>query len=207
VFEQNVFINCPFDPTYLPLLNSILFCVIRSGLRPRLTTERADAGENRLSKICLLMRESRFSIHDLSRCEATAAGEISRMNMPFELGIDHGYRTSGDAAYATKRFLVLDERPYRLQRAISDINGWDPMAHEGKAQTALGIVRRWLNQEAGTDLPGGQVLFGQSLIFDEWKYAQPDHARADVDAYAPFELIKAMTRWNELGCPNDPAIR
>ncbi len=206
-FERNVFINCPFDDRYRPILDGILFCVIRAGLNPRLATEVADAGDNRLERICRLMRESRYSIHDLSRCQANRKGEIARLNMPFELGIDQGYRTSGDARFLTKRFLVLDEVPYRLQRAISDINGWDPSPHEGKQERAVKLVRNWLHQEAGADLPGGDVLLGQKLVFDEWKYGQPDHARADVDAFSPFQLIGSMRRWLELGCPDDPAVR
>ncbi len=206
-FAENVFINCPFDDRYRPILDAMLFCVVRAGLVPRLATETADAGDNRLDRICRIMRECRFSIHDLSRCQAIRKGEIARLNMPFELGIDHGYRTSGSADLATKRFLVLDEIPYRLQRAISDINGWDPSAHRGKQENALKILRNWLHQEAGSALPGGEVLLGQKLVFDEWKYGQPDHAPGDVDAFSPYQLIQSMQRWCELGFPVDPAIR
>lgn len=206
-FARSVFVNCPFDDRYRPILDGILFCVVRAGLIPRLATEVADAGDNRLDRICRLMRESRFSIHDLSRCQAIRKGELSRLNMPFELGIDQGYRTSGSAQFAAKRFLVLDEVPYRLQRAISDINGWDPSAHEGKEEKAIRLVRNWLHQEADANLPGGEVLLGQKLIFDEWKYGQPDHAQADVDAFSPFQLIGSMQRWCELGFPDDPLVR
>lgn len=206
-FEQSVFINCPFDSEYRPILNSILFCIVQANLIPRLATDRADGGENRLDKICRLMRESKFSIHDLSRCQALRKGEISRLNMPFELGIDYGLRTTARAPYSEKCFLVLDEKPHRLRQALSDINGWDPSAHEGNPEKALKLVRNWLVQEAAVNLPGGEVLFGKSLIFEEWKYGQPDHAAADVDRYEPFELVRAMTRWTTLGGPEDPAIR
>ena len=127
------------------------------------------------------MRESRFSVHDLSRCQAVLAGEIARLNMPFELGIDYGLRTSGIGSLATKCFLVLDEEQHRLRQALSDINGWDPSAHRGNPEVAMKVVRSWLVQQAGVNLPGGEVLYGASLVFDEWKYGQPDHARADVD--------------------------
>lgn len=208
MFETNVFLNCPFDEQFRPILNSIVFCVISAGLIPRIATERADGGEVRLTKITRLMQESRYSIHDLSRCEAVKRGEISRLNMPFELGIDFGLRVSGQPQFAKKRFLVLDEKPHRLKQAISDISGWDTTAHEGNAEKAMKEVRNWLYQEAGaTTLPGGETLYGKSLIFDEWKYGQPDHARIDVDGYSPYELIKAMTRWVALGGPEDPSIR
>ena len=38
-FERNVFVNCPFDPQYLPLLRPLLFTIIYLGLKPRLTDE------------------------------------------------------------------------------------------------------------------------------------------------------------------------
>jgi hypothetical protein len=38
-FETNVFINCPFDGDYLPLLRPMLFCVLSLGLEPRIALE------------------------------------------------------------------------------------------------------------------------------------------------------------------------
>jgi ribosomal protein S16 len=196
VFDRSVFINCPFDADYRPLLNAILFCTVYAELLPRIATERADAGESRLDKISQIARQSRFSIHDLSRCQAMRVGDIARMNMPFELGLDYGLRISGEDQLARKRFLVMDEKPHRLRQALSDIGGWDPIAHEGKAELVMKNVRNWLRQEAQIALPGGEVLSGLSLEFDEWKYLEPNQARADVDSYEPFELIDAMQRWN-----------
>ena len=50
-FSKNVFINCPLDDEYTPLLQAILFCLIRFGFIPRIATERMDSGEIRLDKI------------------------------------------------------------------------------------------------------------------------------------------------------------
>ena len=69
-FDKNVFINCPFDARYAPILQGILFCLIRFGLNPRIATERSDSGESRIDKILELVESSRYSIHDLSRCQA-----------------------------------------------------------------------------------------------------------------------------------------
>ena len=91
-FEKNVFINCPFDSEYLKLLRPLLFTVIYVGLHPRIALETADGGQARMKKILGLIRDSKYSIHDLSRMESTQAGELYRMNMPFELGIDFGCR-------------------------------------------------------------------------------------------------------------------
>lgn len=91
-FERNVFVNCPFDEAYYPLLRPLLFTIIYVDLLPRIATERLDSGEARISKIIELIEESRYAIHDLSRIQAEAAGEFYRLNMPFELGIDVGCR-------------------------------------------------------------------------------------------------------------------
>lgn len=87
-FKKNVFINCPFDSEYEDLLKPLLFTVIRSGLNPRIASERLDSGEVRLEKIKELIFESRIGIHDLSRCKSTDKNEYYRFNMPFELALD-----------------------------------------------------------------------------------------------------------------------
>ncbi len=85
-FDRAVFINCPFDEDYAALLEAALFCVVYFGFSPRLANERLEAGENRLDKIVSLIRGSKYSIHDLSRCKAKDTAEFFRMNMPFEHG-------------------------------------------------------------------------------------------------------------------------
>ncbi len=49
-FEKSLFINCPFDKDFKPLLRAILFAAIERGLEPRIASERVDSGENRLQK-------------------------------------------------------------------------------------------------------------------------------------------------------------
>jgi hypothetical protein len=46
-----VFINCPFDPEYQPLLEAVVFCVTACGFLPRCTLEETDAGEVRIDTI------------------------------------------------------------------------------------------------------------------------------------------------------------
>jgi len=84
-FEKSVFINCPFDADFEPILQAVLFSVIYLGFLPRLASERNDGAENRLEKIRGLIEASKYSIHDLSRCQAKRKGEYFRLNMPFEL--------------------------------------------------------------------------------------------------------------------------
>ena len=86
-FDRSVFVNCPLDEDYDHILRAILFCLVRFGLKPRIATERSDAGEPRITKILSLIQSSRYSIHDLCRCQARQEGEYYRLNMPFELGL------------------------------------------------------------------------------------------------------------------------
>lgn len=142
-FSRSVFVNCPFDSEYLPLLRPLLFTVIYVGFVPRLASERSDSGENRIDKICALVRESQYSVHDLSRLRSSEAGELSRMNMPFELGIEYGCRRFGSQPLTRKRCLVLEKDRHEFQKAISDLAGIDIKHHDNEPSEVVRAVRNW----------------------------------------------------------------
>lgn len=50
-YETSVFVNCPFDKDYIPLLRPLLFTILYLGLTPRIALERNDSGESRLDTI------------------------------------------------------------------------------------------------------------------------------------------------------------
>lgn len=203
-FERSVFINCPFDDDYAPILQAILFCTILLGFLPRLATERSDSGETRLEKIRELIENSRYSIHDLSRCQARRKGKIFRLNMPFELGIDFGCRQYFGSGRDTKRFLILEERPYRFQAALSDISGCDIESHSGDFAKAMIKVRHWLRHQTGVAAPGPQRLIGDYVTFQEWDYERKltqGYSEEDIQSYPTFERLEAMREWVRLGKP------
>ena len=150
-FQKNVFINCPFDADYRQLLISILFTVKFLGFSPRLTLQKLDAGTTRLENIVNLIDSSKFGIHDLSRILATKEGEHTRMNMPFELGIDYGCKKFKEGIWAQKKTLVLEKEPYRYQAALSDLSGSDIKNHNDEihgtmypiARETIGISESW----------------------------------------------------------------
>ncbi|HEX8266252.1 MAG TPA: hypothetical protein VF596_12655, partial [Pyrinomonadaceae bacterium] len=78
-FEKNIFINCPFDDEYRILLQPLLFTIIYFNFNPRIATERSDSGEQRIDKICELIKSSKYSIHDLSRLQAKKKKEFYRL--------------------------------------------------------------------------------------------------------------------------------
>jgi hypothetical protein len=148
-FARNIFVNCPFDPDYLPLLRPLLFTIVYIGFVPRIASERSDSGENRIDKICALIRECQYSIHDLSRLRASQVGELSRMNMPFELGIEYGCRVFGSQALSTKKCLVLEKEQHEFQKAISDLSGIDIKRHDNKPSEVVRAVRNWFVETIG----------------------------------------------------------
>ena len=136
-FERSVFVNCPIDDDYAPLLEAAIFCVTYFGFLPRLASERLEAGENRLDKIVGMILNSKYSIHDLSRCRAEKAGDFLRMNMTFEYGIDVGFRLSGSDRLRNKNFLIFERHQYDLKRALSDIAGQDVEHHSDNYETVI----------------------------------------------------------------------
>lgn len=203
-FESSVFINCPFDDDYSPILRAILFCVVSLGFHPRLATERQDSGETRLEKIRELIEASRFSIHDLSRCQATQKGEYYRLNMPFELGIDWGCRRYFGNGRDRKRFLILEEKPHRFQAALSDISGCDIEVHDGLFDRAIVKVRNWLHQQTLCVAEGPSNIINDYVTFQEWDYERKlrlGYSKADILEYPTFERFASMREWIALGNP------
>mgnify|MGYP000394971138 CR=1 FL=1 len=142
-YEKNVFINCPFDKDYLSLLRPLLFTIVSFGFKPKIALENSDSGELRLNKICQLIEISKYSIHDLSRLQASAKNEFYRLNMPFELGIDYGCRRFSSAHHKQKRCLILEKGRFDFAKAISDLSGVDIKSHNNEPQALVRAVRDW----------------------------------------------------------------
>lgn len=83
-----IFINCPFDNKYKPMLRAMLFAARFYGLEIKIASSDTDSKSSRLQRIIELMKESKYSVHDLSKLMSEKRKEYYRMNMPFELGLD-----------------------------------------------------------------------------------------------------------------------
>lgn len=140
----SVFINCPFSPDYRDKFRAIVFAVIRSGFEPRCALEADDGAENRFSKICKIIGQSRFGIHDISKTEPDAKSGLPRFNMPLELGLFLAAKKFGPNSQKRKRCIILDRKPYRYQKFMSDIAGQDIHSHSGSTQKLISEVAAWL---------------------------------------------------------------
>lgn len=157
--ERDVFINCPFSDDYRDSFHAAVFAVIRSGFTPRCARENDDGGEVRIDKICRIIRESRYGVHDISKTEPDKESGLPRFNMPLELGLFLGARKFGGRSQSRKKALILDREPYRYQAFISDIAGQDIHAHGGDFHRLIEEIAAWLRDEAGDpDVPGGRAI-------------------------------------------------
>lgn len=197
-FESNVFINCPFDEEYFPLLRPLLFTVIYLRLKPRIALETIDSGELRLAKIIELISYSKFSIHDLSRSEAAVAGELFRLNMPFELGVDFGCKLFGRPRQRGKRTLVLEAKPHRYKASISDLSGADIECHDDQPYKVIGVVRNWLKNVCLTKAAGPALIasaFSDFMAQNFDALVELGFSAQDIEKLPVGELIERMEQW------------
>lgn len=156
--NRSVFVNCPFDPSFQPLFDAIVFSLLFCGFRVRSALEIRDSGEVRLAKIIRLIEQCRFSVHDLSRVELDQESGLPRFNMPIELGIALGMKYLGRASLRDHLLLVLDSDRYRYQRFASDLAGVDIAAHHDRSIHALRATRDFLAPNADGNLPGAKTI-------------------------------------------------
>jgi hypothetical protein len=197
-FDKNVFVNCPFDSDYHSLFRPLIFTILYLGLKPRIAFERSDSGELRLLKIRQLIQESRFGIHDLSRCRSTRVGEYFRLNMPLELGIDSGCKWYRPGKWQQKRFLVLERRKWGYQKALSDLAGADIKSHGDDPIRLIEVVRNWLVQEAaGSPRPTSEIRirFNEFMADDFEALVRDGYRQRDINRRPMNELKTAMDAW------------
>ena len=158
-FDSNVFINCPFDSHYRRLLHPLIFTCIYSGLEPKIS-KLEDSGAIRIKEIIKLIKDCKFSIHDLSRMKSKKAGELARFNLPFELGLDLGTRV-GTGQLKQKKCLVLDIEKYRYQAVLSDIGGSDIASYGKRNQVEKLIekIRDWFTAVMNPVQPSSSKIY------------------------------------------------
>jgi hypothetical protein len=164
-YEICVFINCPFDSTYKPIFESIIFATIHCGFRARCALEIDDASQVRIDRIFSIIEECRFGVHDLSRTELDNKHGLPRFNMPLELGMFLGAKRFGQPVQRRKVCLILDRDPYRYQKFISDIAGQDIRPHRLRKIAAISVTRDWLRTCSGRAMPGGSEISRQYRKF------------------------------------------
>ena len=194
-FSDSVFINCPFDKQYWPIFEGIVFCIIRCGLVPRCSLEEADSGQVRLDTIQRIIRDSQYTIHDLSRIEVSVESALPRFNMPFELGLDLGCRLYGTGKLRRKKCLILDAESHRYQAFLSDIAGQDIQSHHNSPDRAITVVRNWLRTAGRANLPGPTLIKRQFLEFSARLAENCDRNALDRHDLQFVEYVALAEEW------------
>lgn len=174
-YNDNVFINCPFDAKYKSLFDAMVFAVHDCGFIPRCALEDDDASEVRIDKIYHIIADCRYGIHDISRTELDRDSDLPRFNMPLELGIFLGAKRFGVEEQKRKKCLVLDREQYRYQQFISDIAGQDIQAHNNSSREVITRVRNWLRTASRREtIPSGSIIWER---YEEFTEKLPQTAR------------------------------
>jgi hypothetical protein len=144
VREEDVFLNIPYDARFENLLLAYIAGICAFGFAPRATLE-IPFGQRRLDRILSLIRQSRYSIHDLSRVQLDRnAPPTPRFNMPFELGLTVALERS---AHPNHLWIVCETVPHRIKKSLSDLDGTDAYIHGG---TVAGVFRELGNAFVGS---------------------------------------------------------
>lgn len=198
-FDRSVFINCPFDDDYRPLLLALLFTIRYLDYIPRLALDKSDSSETRIDKILKIIDESKFGIHDLSRLKAVKKGDISRMNMPFELGIDFGLKRLKPGQWKGKEILVLEKTKYEIQKALSDLSGSDTKAHGNEPRTLVTAVRDWIvnSIEHSTEKVSGAAIWREYNYLNTFLHEKlvVEKGHHNIDDVSITEINNLMAKW------------
>jgi hypothetical protein len=187
-YDRCVFVNCPFDPDYKPILDAIVFTIHDCGFVARIALEDVGSGRIRIDKIRDLILKSRYSIHDLSRINEP------RLNMAFEAGICFGAKFFGGKKHATKDFLVLDAEPHRYRKTISDIAGQDAAFHGNDPVQAIGCVRHFLARKSGmAPFVGADHIMERYARFTAGLPQAAHDARLTVGELSSLEYLPDLT--------------
>jgi hypothetical protein len=158
---RSVFINCPFDPAFQSTFDAILFAVVCCGFMPRSALETGNVADSRIDRILRAMFSSKYSIHDLSRCTGEGEENLARFNMPLELGMAMARRGLAKTRNPKHDWLLLVPEGYSYLRYASDLAGFDPARYDGRPESVVREVMRWLGERPDADrIPSLQEVLG-----------------------------------------------
>jgi hypothetical protein len=201
-YSRCVFVNCPFDKTFKPLLDAILFAIHDCGFIARIALEEAGTGDARLERIREIIEESRFSIHDVSRVQQSRAQPLPRFNMAFECGVFFGAKFFGAKVHRTKDLLVLDKLEHRFKATVSDLGGQDGSHHNDDPNAAINCVRVFLARKSEYEnIPGAAYIQKRFRLFKAQLPAMAKIAKLSLRElqgldYLP-ELLHLMIAWQK----------
>jgi hypothetical protein len=198
-FDVSVFVNCPFDEAYKPMLDAQLFCIHDCGFLARTALEASGSGETRLDKIARIISQSRFSVHDISRVELSPSSPLPRFNMPFECGLAFGSLMFGPTPRSGPRdMLLMAAEKFQDKLTLSDLAGQDASYHGNQPELVIKAVRGFLASKARGVLPAGVPIRGHESIaarFARFKLELPSMAAAIPISEREIVSLDYVAEW------------
>ncbi len=104
-----------------------------------------------MARITRALFESKYSIHDLTRCTGESDANLARFNMPLELGTAMARRYLEKRENRRHDWLVLVPAGHAYQTFVSDLAGFDPTIYDGSVRGIVAAALDWLvtRQDAG----------------------------------------------------------
>jgi hypothetical protein len=195
MYNENVFINCPFDRTYKKLFDAIIFAILDCGFIARCALEEYDGSEIRVNRIFSIISECRLAIHDLSRVEVSKNSKLPRFNMPLELGAFLGAKYFGTDVHKKKSCLILDTEQFRYQKFISDIAGQDIQAHQNSQRVIIRVVRDWLHIYSKQLIPSGSIIWLRYTTFKKDLPLLCRNLDLDYKELTINDYVYVISRW------------
>ena len=189
--EISVFLNLPYDEAYRELFLAYIAGLSVFGLTPHAALEDATS-TRRLNRICELIENCTYSIHDLSQLEFKSQPRRPRLNMPFELGL----AVARDIKSRNKPswFIFADDLD-SLKSSLSDLDGTDVQIHSEKRNVLFTkLMDVFSNPSLQVSVPLMEAVY-QSLvnalpkIFED---AGQDEGRETVFGTAMFRTLCAI---------------
>jgi len=186
-YERSVFINCPYDVEFAPLFHAIVLTVAARGFTPRSALETGGTADPRIVRIVKGLMSSKYSIHDLSRFQGEGVENLSRFNMPLELGMALAIRFMKDGTSTEHNWLALLPAGVEHQKFVSDLVGYDMRDHDSQAPTVIKRVAGWLTEQADFIAP-------------------TPTATSILASFEPFRALLEKAKQDSLGDLTWPAI-
>lgn len=147
----SVFLNCPYDVDYRPLFDASVLATVCCGLTPRIALDTGTIAEPRMARIASAIFESKYSVHDLSRCKGEGDANLARFNMPLELGMAMARRYLGTRRTERHDWMAMVPSGHAYGRYISDLAGFDPATHDGTDRGLIFALMPWLITREGAE--------------------------------------------------------
>jgi len=132
------------------------------GKRPTTVLDLGGGTAPRMDRLIAAIRGNPFSVHDLSRVEPAGrgAGAVPRCNMPFELGLAVAVSLT-ERRQPRHGFVLLESKPFRLQRSLSDMSRYDPLIHNGTQGGAIRAMFEAYSLAGPADMGAARRLVGR----------------------------------------------